>query len=207
MCVSVSNSEGMGYRVRPLFHERSSLFIASGLLSISFLIGCSLPALPAHFLDQRIDQTLTFEDLSKDPVAAEGRTILLGGEVVSIQEAESGMMLEVLELPLSASHAPVMDRTQSRGRFLLLDPDRKDEDHISVGSRLTIIGRVKGAVPQKNQEEEPAYPLLVAERIATWPSWPSPSVFGPFGTNCGPFRGFWPFGGNEPFTGRIYPTC
>ena len=178
-----------------------------GTVCLLVLTGCSLPALPAHFLDQQVDQTLTFEDLSKDPVAAEGRTILLGGEVVSIQEAESGMMLEVLELPLSASHAPVMDRTESRGHFLLLGPDGKDTAQIHVGLRLTVIGTVKGMGPQKNQEEEPAYPLLVAERIATWPSWPSPSVFGPFGTNCGPFRGFWPFGGNEPFTGRIYPTC
>ena len=181
--------------------------LTHGLFCLVAVTGCSIPALPVNFLDQQVETTLTFEELSKSPTAVEGRRILLGGEVLSIQEAENGMMLEMIELPLNVSHAPVMDRTQSRGRFLLLDPDPMDKDQMSVGSRLTVIGTVKGVVPQKNKEEDAAYPLLATERIATWPSWPSSSIFSPLGTNCGPFRGCWPFGSNELFTGRIYPTC
>ncbi len=116
-------------------------------------------------------------------------------------------MFKVIELPLNAAHASVMDRAQSHGRFLILDTDVRDKDQIGVGSRLTVIGTVKGVISQEDKEGQTAHPLLTAERIATWPSWPSPTVFGPLGTNCGPFRGFWPFGGNEPFTGGIYPTC
>ena len=169
--------------------------------------GCSLPVLPAGFLDQQADLSLTYDELLRNPMTVEGRIILLGGEVLSIEDAERGMMLEMLELPLGESRASVMDHAQSRGRFLLLVADGWDKDRVSLGSRLTIIGTVKGTVPQTVHEEQGAYPLLAAERIALWPSWPSPSVFGPLGTNCGPFRGFWPFGGSDPFTGRIYPTC
>lgn len=190
----------------PLFGR--CLASAKGVILLcAILTGCSLPALPADFLDQQIDQVLTFEELLKNQKAAEGLKVLLGGEVLSIEDAESGLMLEMVELPLNAAHAPVMDHTQSRGRFLLQDTDARDKDQIGVGSRLTIIGTVKGVVPQEGKEGWTVYPLLTAERLALWPSWPSPSVFGPLGTNCGPFRGFWPFGGNEPFTGRIYPTC
>jgi starvation-inducible outer membrane lipoprotein len=177
------------------------------LISLVATFGCSLPVLPSNFLDQQLDRQLTFEEVSKNPSAVEGRRILLGGEVLSIQEAETGLILEMIELPLNTAHAPVMASAQSRGRFLILDPDVRDKDQIGVGSRLTVIGTVKGVVPQKGEGDRTAHLLLTAERIATWPSWPSPTVFGPLGTNCGPFRGFWPFGGNEPFTGRIYPTC
>lgn len=174
---------------------------------VLFLGGCSLPAIPPGFLTEEIDHTVTFETLLEHPSAVEGKSIVLGGELLSIETTEKGMMLNVLELPLTDSLAPVLDHAQSRGDFLLFDPDAQDSEKLALGSRLTIVGKVKGTVPDTKEKEGGPKPLLIAERIATWPSWPAPSAFGPFATNCGPFRGFWPFGGSEPFTGRIYPTC
>jgi hypothetical protein len=166
-----------------------------------------MPRLPSDFIDRQINTSVSFEKLLENYESLEGQRILLGGEMLSSQRAENGTMFEILELPISDSYAPVMDHTRSGGRFLVFDPDLQDREKLAVGSRLTIIGTVKGRVPEPKSDQGPPLPLLIGERVAIWPSWPGPSAFGPFATNCGPFRGFWPFGGTEPFTGRIYPTC
>lgn len=45
---------------------------------MAILFCCPLPTHPAHFLDQQVDQPLTFDDLPKDPPDAGAAPILPG---------------------------------------------------------------------------------------------------------------------------------
>src|SRR5438093_9715126 len=97
-----------------------------GLFSIPLLItalGCASRGVVPASLQNQVDRKLSFTDLKASPESYRGRTVVLGGEVLSAKRLKSGTRIEVLQLPLNGSQEPMGDRTASEGRFLAIQPD------------------------------------------------------------------------------------
>ena len=156
-------------------------------------------------LKAQIEDDLQFAKVQKAPSSFQNRLIIQGGEVLSAIRFLDRTSLQILQLPLNDDLAPVLDRAQSKGRFLAFQTDFLDPAIVPRGTRITLVGKVTGSSTLPLGEDKYEYPILEIQDFTVWPSlWALP-YFGPFGTNCGPYRGFYPYGGVNPFAGRMYP--
>lgn len=139
---------------------------AAGLLLL--VAGGCLPAyVVPDSLDRQVDRSVSFSQLKGDAARYTGASVVLGGEVLNARIFPEGTEIEVLQLPLDASDRPVGDYGYSEGRFLVIDPERRDP--IVLRRRLiTVVGEVLGTKVQQIDEAEYAYPYLSSRFIRVW---------------------------------------
>jgi outer membrane lipoprotein len=114
------------------------------------------------------DPALPFAQLRANPEAQKDRTVILGGEILSIENLQEGTRLEVLQRPLDSSGAPMWTDTTG-GRFMALCPDYLEPAVYGKGRRVTLAGRVLGSYPGKVGEVVYVYPLISCEETYLWP--------------------------------------
>ncbi len=68
-------------------------------------------------LREQVDKELTAEMLFKNPEAYKGKTVILGGVIISTQNSEKGTHIEVLQAPLDSRGRP-KDTDFSYVRFI-----------------------------------------------------------------------------------------
>ena len=79
--------------------NNSTLAIGIIIVLLTF-IGCSSgpPVVPEEFQKQ-IDPSLSFRDIQATPQSFQGRTVLLGGEILSAKRTQEGTEFEILNCP------------------------------------------------------------------------------------------------------------
>lgn len=149
--------------------------------------GCvSGPEIPES-LEPQIDKSVTFTQVLQSPEAYTGRTVVVGGEVLSARGLKEGTQLEVLQLPLGDRQRPAAQRTESQGRFLALSRDSVDPAKFADGTPVTIVGEVTGAQTGRLDETDYRYPTLDVKYLYVWDKrreqepWRSGPRFGVFG--------------------------
>jgi outer membrane lipoprotein len=169
-----------------------SLGLAAALL---LMVGCA-SVVPGE-LRKEVDRSISFEELRINPDAYVGRTVLLGGEVVDTKNLPDQTELEVLELPLDASDAPI-DADESGGRFLVSYSGYLDPAVYSGGRYVTVVGEVLGAESLKIGGAEHQAPVLSGRFLHLWPKgfrYHEPSYYGPYDYPYGypyyPYAGFY----------------
>src|SRR5689334_1534029 len=91
------------------FHEDSEMRNVVLILLILLLFvmsGCSsTPVVPEQFRSQ-IDSSISFRDMQATPQSYRGRTVLLGGEILSAKRTQEGTEFEILQLPVTTDDPP-----------------------------------------------------------------------------------------------------
>ncbi len=133
------------------------------------LSGCSSgpPVIPPE-LEPQIDSSVAFPQMLASPSSYTGRTVLLGGEVLSAKRVKDGTQLEILQLPVSEDEPPAERRTESQGRFLAFHQGPLDPAALPDGARVTVIGTVTGELLQPLDESEYRYPTIDVKHIHVW---------------------------------------
>ena len=139
------------------------LFAAAGLLS-----ACSGAKVIPPELEEQIDRSLTFSDIQASPQSVQGRTVLLGGEVLAARRVREGVELEILQLPVKDDDPPADRRTESQGRFLALDRGGADPASFPPGTRLTLVGDVSGEDTRRLDESTYRYPTVDVKHLYVW---------------------------------------
>lgn len=122
---------------------------------------------------QQADSTLSLTQMRAAPETYTGRTVVLGGDILSTRNLAEGTLLEVLHKPLDSTDRPlVTDRTE--GRFMALCEGYLDPAVYSQGRQVTLAGRVLGSRTEAVGEISYIYPLLSCLEVHLWP--PRPSV-------------------------------
>ena len=131
--------------------------------------GCAStpPVVPEEFQSQ-IDPSLSFHDIQTAPQSYQGRTVLLGGEILSAKRKQEGTELEILQLPVTADDPPTDRRSESQGRFLALDRSVIDPASLPPGTRVTLVGEVKGGEVRQLDESSYRYPTLEVKHLHIW---------------------------------------
>jgi outer membrane lipoprotein len=144
------------------------------------LVGCTAsPKVIPESLEAQIDKNVTFLELQDNPASHAGKTVVLGGEVLSAKRLRTGTLLEIFQIPLR-DWQPTGDRTESQGRFLAFNKAGLDPAAIPPSMRVTVVGDVTGATKQALDESEYTYPTVEIRHIKVWePRNPSDPVGGP----------------------------
>ena len=119
-------------------------------------------------LEQQIDSSISFRDIQASPQAVQGRTVLLGGEVLGARRMQDGVELEVLQVPVKGDDPPSSRRTDSQGRFLALERAGRDPASFSPGTPVTIIGSVTGEETRPLDESTYRYPTVDVKHLYVW---------------------------------------
>lgn len=160
------------------------------LLAGAVTVGCALsePAFPPA-LQQQVEPALTFAQIKETPDSYKGKTIMLGGEILSARLLTEGTRIEILQLPLESWGEPSRDLTASQGRFYAMQKEFLDPATIPIRTRVTLIGDVAGTTPGKLDDMEYSYPTVDIKSLKLWPkAEPTAPVFRPYyGPYWGPY--------------------
>ena len=137
------------------------LLIAAGVIA-----GCA-PALSKHIRDQA-KPPIPFPELQKSAERYEGRVVIYGGYILDTANNPNGSVLTILQAPLDSSNEPV-SQDLSQGRFLLVSKKFLDPEIYSKGRKITVGGKVTGAVSKTLDNRLYSYPEIEALEIHLWP--------------------------------------
>jgi outer membrane lipoprotein len=119
-------------------------------------------------LQEQIDSSVSFRDIQASPQALQGRTVLLGGEVLAARRLQEGVELEVLQLPVTDDDPPTERRTESQGRFLAIDRAAADPASFPPGTKITVVGAVAGEETRRLDESSYRYPVIEMKHLYVW---------------------------------------
>jgi len=123
--------------------------------------------IPPDLKDQ-IDSSASFRDIQASPQSFQGRTVLLGGEILGARRVQDGIELEMLQLPVNGDDPPTERRTDSQGRFLAVDRGGGDPASFPSGTRLTLVGAITGEETRRLDESTYRYPTLEVKHLYVW---------------------------------------
>ena len=119
-------------------------------------------------LEGQIDRSASFRDLQASPSMMQGRTLVLGGEVLGARRVQDGVELEILQLPVKDDDPPSERRTESQGRFLAIDHGAQDPAAFPPGTRLTVVAEVQGEDTRRLDESTYRYPIVDVKHMYVW---------------------------------------
>lgn len=151
-----------------LADKRFLMNLGMSMVMLTF-VGCSSgpPVVPEEFRSQ-IDSSVSFRDIQEAPQNFHGRTVLLGGEVLTAKRTKEGTEFEILQLPATADDPPAERRSESQGRFLATDHRSVDPASFPPGTRVTLVGEVKGDEERPLDESTYHYPTLDVKHWYVW---------------------------------------
>ena len=136
------------------------------MAAVLLLAGC------AHVISkgalQEVDTSVSFAQLAKDPEAYQGKTVLVGGDVIETQNLSDKTLVVVLQRPLGRRGEPDAGDV-SEGRFIIQAPGFLDPAIYSPGRRLTVAGTVVGKEVRPLGEIEYTYPIIEERELYLWP--------------------------------------
>jgi outer membrane lipoprotein len=146
---------------------RNNVFpLVLAMAAVLLLVGC------AHIISkealQEVDTSVSFIQLSKDPVAYQGKTVLVGGDVIETQNFSDKTQVVVLQRPLGRRGEPGVGDV-SEGRFIIQAPGFLDPAIYSPGRKLTVAGTVVGKEVRPLGEIEYTYPVVEKRELYLWP--------------------------------------
>jgi outer membrane lipoprotein len=136
------------------------------MAAILLLAGC------AHVISkellQEVDTSVSFAQLSKEPEAYTGKTVLVGGDIIETQNLPEKTLIVVLQHPLGHRGEPIAGDV-SEGRFIILTRGFLDPAIYSPGRKLTVAGTVAGKEVRPLGEIEYTYPIIEKRELYLWP--------------------------------------
>ena len=181
---------------------RKTLPLALALTCILYIgYGCGPQVIPKE-LEGQVDRKVSFLQLKESPAAYTGRTVVLGGQVLSAKRGNDMTRMEVLQIPLNSSLEPGQDRMTSLGRFLAVQKEFLDPATVPVGTLVTVIGEMTGTTTLPIDDVQYVYPTLAIRHLKVWEQQPpgsrSPLSIG-IGGGVGRGGGFGGIGGGVGF--------
>ncbi len=115
-----------------------------------------------------VDQSISFQALSRNPETFLGKTVVLGGDIISTENQPEKTTLMVLQRALDGDLKPSAN-DQSQGRFIATVPEFLDPAIYAKGRRITIVGRITGKEIRQLSEIPYTYPVIEENTHYLWP--------------------------------------
>lgn len=137
------------------------------VLAAMFLLTACAHVISKEVL-QDVDTSVSFVQLSKDPDAYTGETVLFGGDVIETQNLSDKTLVVILQRPLGSQGEPSAGDV-SEGRFIITTPGFLDPAIYSPGRKITVAGTVAGKEVRPLGEIEYIYPIIEKRELYLWP--------------------------------------
>ncbi len=142
------------------------------LIFVFFIITGCRPPFPKATMD-RVNQSVSFKELHKDPVKYTGSLVMLGGMIVTAKNTKEGTLIEILQKPLDTDGRPLQtDATD--GRFLLLSDSFLDTAVFHPGRLVTAIAEVAGKQELPLDDIMYQYPYCTSRELHLWGPYSGP---------------------------------
>ena len=144
------------------------MILASIALAAVIWYGCA-PSLIPNDVRAGLSGGVEFKEVIKDPDSFQGKRIMWGGQIASIQVTKEGAYLFISQLPVNDSGQPRANGT-SEGRFIALADRSLDTATYKEGAFITVVGVINGQrqLPMVGGFLDYIYPLVTAEHIYSW---------------------------------------
>ena len=157
------------------------------VLGIFFLVAGLMGACAPFSQDimRRVDPTLTFTEIQKDPQRYLGKVVLWGGVIVETENRKDETLFKVMRTELDYEKRPV-NRDRSTGRFIVRAAGFLDPAIYREGREITVAGEVAGKEVLPIGGIMYTYPVISAKEIRLWekgvgaPYGYSPWFWGPY---------------------------
>ena len=134
------------------------------LLVFIFMLLSGCAHVVSSEMRDRAGKGIATEELFQNPDAFIGRTVILGGFIVTSVVTDEGSYIEVVQNQLDSRGRP-LDRDSSFGRFLIFREGGIDTAIYSAGREVTVAGEVVGKKIRPFGETTYSYPLIRGNEI------------------------------------------
>lgn len=145
----------------------ASSFIALLLISSLLMLSGCAPTFTREGL-RAVDADINIQQLRANPQMHVGRTVLLGGAIIAVENFADHTELVVLHHELGFTNRP-NHRRPSGERFLARMPQFLDPAIYSPGRWITVLGAVIGGEQRPLQQTSYLYPVISGEELHLWP--------------------------------------
>lgn len=150
--------------------ETHRVLSACMMMVVTLMSGCHGHRVIPDSLKAQVNQAVTFDQVKSSPSSYQGELVVLGGKVLSVARVQDITCIEVLQLPLTNDLVPTMERSESEGRFMVLETEQKilDPTALKEGTLVTIVGEIQ--LPSEGHAGECRYefPTLVNREMTVW---------------------------------------
>lgn len=144
---------------------RDLLVMGWGLL----ILACAAaPIFPPEVLE-KVDHTVTFEQVVKHPDEYKGHVVKFGGQILNsmVEGEEVQLLVRVLPIQVKPVYGPV-DRGGKRDMFVIRYPGRVGDQDLQHGNMVIVIGPMMGAVVTSLTGVPVSRPTITAECFHIW---------------------------------------
>lgn len=150
--------------MKSLGHKR--LLAWTALIGLLWFAACATPISPE--MTKEVDQSISFESLLREPAAFNGKTVLLGGDIIKTENLPEKTLIIMLQRSLDSKTKPI-EADGSKGRFIISVPGFLDPAIYRQGRKITVVGRVAGKEVRTLDEIEYGYPIIDKRELHLWP--------------------------------------
>jgi outer membrane lipoprotein len=140
-------------------------------LGIAVIAGCS-PPFPKELLE-KVEKSLSFTALLKDPEKYAGKLLMIGGIIVDTKNLQEGTRIEVLQMTLDGEGRPELT-DDTGGRFLVMAKQFLDGAVYHRGRLITVAGEVVAPQVLPLGEITYLYPVIAAKALHLWSPYSGP---------------------------------
>jgi starvation-inducible outer membrane lipoprotein len=170
---------------RPRGWWRDLLVIGAGGL---FVFTCAPAAIFPPEVLEKVDRTVTFEQVVNHPDEYQGRVVELGGQILGsmVKGEEVQVLVRVLPIQTKPVYGPV-DRDGERGMFIIRYTGKVGEQDLQRGNMVIVIGPVLGGVVTSLTGVPVSRPTVSAECFHIWRTQGEPIEDYPYPKNSSRF--------------------
>jgi outer membrane lipoprotein len=139
------------------------------LLTVMILLMLGCMSVISRQALKEVDPNISFEQLQEDPEAFQGKTVLLGGNIIETKNLPDKTLLIVVQHALGLNKKPVSEDV-SLGRFIISAPGFLDPAIYRTGRKVTVVGTVIGKDVRPLGELKYTYPVISKKELHIWPS-------------------------------------
>ena len=161
---------------------KRSIIMALPLIAILGVVSCAPPF--AKETLEKVDRSISFQELQRDPDTFKGRWVMLAGVIIETRNTKEGTTIEVLQRPMDRRGRP--DETDvTEGRFIIRTDRFLDVAVYHRGRRIAVVAEVAGRKILPLGEIEYQYPVVVAKELHLWEPSSGPQFFFGIGVSKG----------------------
>ena len=170
---------------RPRGWWRDLLVIGAGGLLV---FTCAPAAIFPPEVLEKVDRTVTFEQVVNHPDEYQGRVVELGGQILGsmVKGEEVQVLVRVLPIQTKPVYGPV-DRDGERGMFIIRYTGKVGEQDLQRGNMVIVIGPVLGGVVTSLTGVPVSRPTVSAECFHIWRTQGEPIEDYPYPKNSSRF--------------------
>jgi outer membrane lipoprotein len=162
--------------------KRFIMIMALPLIAILGVASCAPPFAKGTL--EKVDRSISFRELQRDPDTFKGRWVMLAGVIIEARNTKEGTSIEVLQRPMDRRGRPY-ETDVTEGRFIITTDRFLDAAVYHRGRRIAVVAEVAGRKILPLGEIEYQYPVVVAKELHLWEPSSGPQFFFGIGVSKG----------------------